>query len=652
MKYQHLLSPLKINNVILKNRFMETKSIPHFLQGPEPYPTEPVIAYYANQARNGAAIVTVKPPVTLTDRRLKPANDMQRMAMYDANDPSVENYFSQLCDAVHLYNCKASISFHGAEGYPGATISEPTGNERGTKLSGGISGHAITVDEMHEMAARWARMAKHYKDIGFDMCNIYMTYRASILSCALSPATNTRTDEYGGSLENRARFPLEVFKAIKDACGPDFLIEVQLSGEELIPNGITVEDTVGFAKLAEGLVDIIHIRATDGTASHPTGFNSVKDEPITLKVAEAIKKSGAKVVVAPNGGYQDPDLMEKWLAEGKCDMFAMARAFICDDNFYQKVLEGRGEDIIPCVRCNKCHVPSLSGPWVSICTVNPLQGIKHMVRRLDTPTAEVKNVAVIGGGPAGMDAAIYASERGHKVTLFEKSDKLGGQLLHTDFPSFKWPLRDFKDYLIRQLYKHGVTVKLGVEATPEMIENGGFDAVIAATGAVPKMPNIPGADAEGIWNPLAVYGHEAELGKKVVIVGGSETGTETGMYLAENGHDVTVLTRQDRLATDATPIHYIEAFSEAWEALEGFGYITNAKTTSVTPNSVTYTDAEGKEQTIECDSVVVCGGVRPLQDEAMAFGGLTPRFTVIGDARKVGNVHECTRQAYAAAMDL
>jgi len=645
-----------VNNVILKNRFMETKSIPHFLQGPETYPTEPVIAYYANQARNGAAIVTIKPPTTVTDRRLKKQNDMQRMAIYDADDPSVENYFSQLCDAIHFYGSKASISFHGAEGYPGLTISDPSGKERISNFSPTgkplPAARAITKEEMHEMAERWARMARHYKDIGFDMCNIYMTYRASLLSCALSPATNNRTDEYGGSLENRARFPLEVCRAIKDACGPDFLVEVQLSGEELIPNGITIQDTVGFAKLAEGVVDIIHIRATDGTASHPTGFNSVKEEPVTLKVAEAIKKSGAKVVVAPNGGYQDPDLMEKWLAEGKCDMFAMARTFICDDNFYQKVLEGRGEDIIPCVRCNKCHVPSQRGPWVSICTVNPLQGIKHMVRRLETPSTGPKKVAVIGGGPAGMDAAIYATERGHQVTLFEKSDKLGGQLLHSDYPSFKWPLRDFKDYLIRQLYKHGVDVRLGVEATPELIAAGGYDAVIAATGGTAKRPNIPGADDPAVWTPLAVYGHEAELGKKVVIVGGSETGTETGMYLAENGHDVLVLTRQEALATDATPIHYIEAFSDAWEALEKFDYLTKAKTTAVTPHSVTYTDADGAEHTIDCDSVVVCGGVRPLQEEAMAFGGLTPKFIVIGDARKVGNVHECTRQAYAAAQEL
>lgn len=660
MKYQHLLTPLKVNNVILKNRFMETKSLPHFLQGPETFPTESVIAYYGNQARNGASIVTVKAPVEIGDRKSRPQADMQRMAWYDTNDPSVENYFSHICDIIHYYGGKASISLHNHEGITDGCISsipedflqtlpKAIANKLRTRTG---NKRVLTADDMKHIAEHMAAMALRFKNIGFDMCNIYMTYRASLLSCALSPIANHRTDEYGGDIAGRARLPLEVCKAIKDACGKDFLVEIQITGEEDIPGGTTIADTVEFAKLAEGLVDIIHIRASDGDLSHPTGFNSVKEEPITLKVAEAIKKSGAKVVVAPNGGYQDPDLMEKWLSEGKCDMFAMARTFICDDDFYQKVLEGRGEDVIPCVRCNKCHVPSLTGPWLSFCTVNPLQGIKHLTKRLDTPTTVKKNVAVIGGGPAGMDAAIYAAQLGHTVTLYEKSDVLGGQLIHTDYASFKWPLRDFKDYLIRQLYKNGVNVQLGVEATPDMIANGGYDAVIAAVGAVPKMPNIPGVDGEGIWNPLAVYGHEAELGKKVVVVGGSETGTETGMYLAEAGHEVTVLTRQNALATDATPIHYIESFRHAWETLEGFSYILNASTTAVTANSVTYKDKDGAEHTIECDSVVVCGGVKSLQDEALSFGGIVPQFTVIGDALKVGNVHECTRQAYAAAQNL
>jgi NADPH-dependent 2,4-dienoyl-CoA reductase/sulfur reductase-like enzyme len=245
-----------------------------------------------------------------------------------------------------------------------------------------------------------------------------------------------------------------------------------------------------------------------------------------------------------------------------------------------------------------------------------------------------------------------AAERGHKVTLYEKNDFLGGQLRHADYSSFKWPLRDFKDYLTRQVYKAGVEVLLSTEATPEMIKAKGYDAVLIAVGAEPIIPDIPGVDGDNVWTPISVYGNEKALGENVVVIGGAQIGVETGMYLAENGHKVTVLTRQKRLAYDATPIHYIEMFIDAWESLDTFSFITEATTTGISKGKVTYVDAKGNEKTIRADDVVVSAGLHPRQDEALKFYGSADRFFTIGDCRAAGNVQKCMRSAFATASQL
>jgi len=270
---------------------------------------------------------------------------------------------------------------------------------------------------------------------------------------------------------------------------------------------------------------------------------------------------------------------------------------------------------------------------------------------IDPPTTS-KKVAVIGGGPAGMKAAIVAAERGHKVTLFEKNYFLGGQLRHADFASFKWPLRDFKDYLIRQVSKAGVEVLLSTEATPEMIKAKGYNVVLVAAGAEPNIPDIPGAHGDNVWKPIDVYGREKELGENVVVIGGAEIGVETGMYLAENGHKVTVLTRQKELAPDAMPIHYIEQLTDAWEALDTFSFITEATTTGISKGKVTYVNPRGKSQSIKADSVVICGGMNPRQDEALKFYGSADEFHIIGDCEAGGSVLTSMRSAFATASQI
>jgi len=437
---------------------------------------------------------------------------------------------------------------------------------------------------------------------------------------------------------------LAAFTALRKAW-PDVIIMSRLSV------GTTIEAAVAEAKKLEGYVDLLTVQDSSATNSHCLSYNSEKNNPGTLKYVEALKKAGVKIAVAPNGGYQDLDKNEEYIATGKCDMIAMGRAFIADTEYAKKAYEGRGEDVTPCVLCNKCHGVSFSSSWFTVCSVNPKVGISQAVRKIE-PSIRSKKVAVIGGGPAGMKAAITAAERGHKVTLYEKNSYLGGQLRHADFSPFKWAFKDFKDHLVRQVQKNGVNVLLNTAATPEMIKAKGYDAILVAAGSDIIIPKIPGVDGKNVYNLFDVYGKEKELGKNVAVVGAGELGVDTGMYLAKAGHKVTVLTGDQELMDRGGP-HQGEIIQEVYRKLEGFSFITQATTTRIGEGKVTYRDASGSEKSIQADSVVVYGGRKPRQDEALKYSGMTTQFYIIGDCTgNCGNIQKSIRNAFFMASQI
>lgn len=658
MYYSHLLSPVTIGNVTLKNRISSPDASLHLLQGPETFPADGYRAWVIQMAKSCAYMV-MSPWYNPTQRTIGMA-DSVRMQNFDMEDPSVSNYFSKMCDDIHFYGSKILIStipfrLPWPQGYnldgqggmflPGQPV-EPK--------------EALPAERMGELVENYVNYVANYKTFGYDGVSLN-------ISMLIGKNRNHRTDEYGcDTPENAARLPKLLFGAIKQRLGRDFITEAYVYGE--MDHIYSKEFMAAVVKELEDVVDIVSIKEKDAATNHPTGFQFQKGQHTCFTYAKAIRDTGAKVLVGVNGGFQDPEELDGYLAEGKCDLIAMARGLFADEEYMEKCLTGRGEDIVPCIWCNKCH-GTMTPPWISFCSVNPRLGIDPMLLKTLPEGHSSKKTAVIGGGPIGMRAAIMAAQQGHQVTLFEQTDYLGGQLKHSDYVSFKWPLRDYKNYLVRQLRKNGVTVRMQTKATPELLEQEGFEAVIAATGAVPNIPAFA-QDAEGKLLPglktcLDVFGHEAELGKRVVIVGGSETGVETGMHLCELGHKVTVLTRQFELAHDASHLHAItmaivtydpedhhEIIKCAWEKYPNFRGIVHASTTAVTPTSVTYLDQDGVSHRLEADSVVICGGMKAQRDEALAFYGSAPRFFMTGDCEKVANLQAGNRSAMGKVAQL
>lgn len=648
-KYSHILQPIQIGNTVLKNRLIYSRAYPGFLMASDGSLTDKEMAFFVGIAKNGAGVVTIRDSKRFGEAAKKQPN----LPGWNLNDSNVQNRIMQLTGSIHMHGAKVNLGLLAAapNGY---NISDMAGKPNpfaGDPYSKGDAPPAkeMTLEMIEEIIAAAVEKCLFYQSLGADMCNLHVAYNRSFLASSLSPVLNTRTDKYGGSLENRGRLVLDMAQAIKKACGKDFIIEAQISGEEDIPGGFTTEDLIEYARMWEGAVDILQLRGADMELAHPSTFNADIKKPLTLKYAEAIKQSGVKILTAPIGGYQDPELIEEFIASGKTDMVAMARGFIADPEYGKKLYAGRGEDVVPCIQCNNCHGFSRNCKKHTVCSVNPLHGLTPLRETSPIVPEKQLRVAVVGGGPAGMRAASLLSAQGHQVELFEKHSVLGGQLIHAEHAAFKAPLKAFNDYLIRQLDSTGVTVHLGTEATPELIDSMGFDAVIAAVGAVPNIPAIDGLSGD-IWTPLNVFGQEEKLGKNVVVIGGGEIGVETAMYLADNGHNVTVLTRQDKLAHDVTTSHYEQHMRDYYSALPNFSFVTKATTTAVTGHSVTYTDAQGGSVTLSCDSVVLSAGLKPDTAAALSFYGSAPRFHMIGDCTNVANVHECMRAAYGLTV--
>jgi 2,4-dienoyl-CoA reductase-like NADH-dependent reductase (Old Yellow Enzyme family)/thioredoxin reductase len=665
-RYSHLLSPLKVRHKVLKNRILHTPSPPHALQGPENYPADPYRAHYSQMAKN-AAIVTMVEHYGTYPKTYDPDTDNGMVHYSDSmweDIPPVRNYVQQMIEEIH---CEGSLVCVG-------------------KLQGG------TVEEAVTKAKKWEDMGYDVIEVGerswssleaveADLEKLEAVRKATnlLILAVILPCTPGRSREPSvgmpggggggampggaeGGMQGMGEGQMPPSGGMPDGTGSEGGRQggmpqggIPLTSTYADATGPELPEVLKMVKAIDGLADILRMKDVGHATNHPNSFTMEKDKPLTLPFAQAIKESGAGIITAPNGGFHDPGLNNGFIADGKTDMVAMATPLFADAEYVQKAYEGRGEDIVPCVRCHNCHgISRTTGPWYDVCTVNPTWGMSETKKKSIRPPSALKKVAVIGGGPSGMKAAITAAERGHKVTLFEKGDALGGLLRHTDYTDWKWAYRDFKNYLVRQTAKAGVEVLLNTEATPEMIRSRGFHTVLAATGATPTLPNLSGVDGSNVFNILEAYSRKKELGKNVVIIGAGVFGTETGICLAKDGYKVTILASgTDMIPAEAIGPHNMENQLDLSQNQENLSHVLEAMPTAISKGKVTYRDADGNKQSIKADSVVIYSGLKPNMDEALQFSGAAGQVLLLGDCTgDAGTVQKTIRSAYFVASQV
>ncbi len=634
-KYPVALSPIRIGSTVLKNRIVSAPSTMHSMSNGELYPSQDALAFFEERARAGVGMVTVAGLKVGKDVR-----DDGAMTAWDVNAPNHRNKLMELVERIHFYGAKASMELIGIfpEGY---TVSD------GCSIMGWGEGHEITREAMEEFKQDWVDAAQALVECGFDAILIHSGHSCP-LAQFLSPLTNKRTDEYGGSTDNRCRYLIEILDAIRAKVGRKLLIEVRISGTEFEEGGIDIEEGIRIGERIQDHLDILQVSAGMHnpkwmTWVHPCGFRPPMPN---IYVAEAFKKSGKfHVPIVTLGAIDSVDSAEEILESGKADMVTMARSLIADPLLIKKCVAGRREDVTPCIKCMRCHDSTVYGHHFQ-CSVNPTAGLENSIAHLVQPVERAKKVAVVGGGPAGMKAALVAQERGHQVTLFEAAGELGGMLHKAGYFSFKYPVKNYMEWLIAQVGKSGIEVKLNTKATAETV--AGYDAVIVAIGAEPLILPVPGV--EQIKPAIDVLGHEDTLGDTVILIGGGQVGCETALHLAKLGKRVTVVEMQAELAPDASTTGRNELMTEIARE-PNFVPLTGARCQSVTAKSVTYVK-DGKEETIAADSVVLCAGMKAKSAEADSFFGAADEVTEIGDCIRARTVEWATKEAYYAAVNL
>ena len=641
--YAHLFQPLRLGRTVLKNR-IEAAPVSVANLTPQAHFTPDNIAIFERKAKGGAAIVN------MGEARIDLKTGISHLLCLALDDPEVMPSLILATDAIRRHNA-----------IPAIEILHPGGRANPEYYDGPIwapsdaPGHLgkdytaldeKTIDYIVNCFANAAEMAWLG---GVEMVMIHGGH-GWLLHEFLSPLNNHRTDKFGSSLENRARISLMVVDAIRRRC-PELLIEFRLSGSELVEGGLTIDDQVEFAKLLDGKVDLIHVTA--GTFHYPeTNQHMVPSmfHPfgVNVEFAAAIKKA-VKPPVAVVGGLDEPELMEQVLAEGKADIIAVGRSIIADAQMPGKLRGGRADDVTPCIRCNHCISESFV-PYVKYssrltrCSVNPVAGREYTEKDV-CPALIPKKVLVIGGGPAGMEAAITLADRGHQVILAEKSGRLGGAIRFAGHVSFKSKLDQLMQVLIRRVERRKITVMLNTGMTPELARSLRPDAIVCAIGADPIVPPVPGVDLEIAVSAVGMHEHMEEIGQNVVILGGGLVGCEESILLGELGKKVTVLEMKPELCRDAPFLHH-EAVLLEMERL-GITARTGMRCTGILPDGVT-AEQDGKEIKLPADTVIIAAGLAPKLDEAESFRSCAPEFWKIGDCRQARNVRLAIHEGYDA----
>ncbi|MFC1982904.1 FAD-dependent oxidoreductase [Chloroflexota bacterium] len=632
----NLFKPGKIGKLQIKNRIvMAPMGGGKDIIEPDGKLSQEGIDYYTARAKGGTGLIMtggarVSQDIEYSGSQLLPA----------VYSPIYIPRLSELAKSLHSFGAKVVVQLTGgmgrvintaASGVSGAVAPSPLP----CFFDPGITTRELTTEEVERLVHAFELAAETVRTSGIDAVEIN-AHSGYIVDQFQTAIWNRRTDKYGGDLEGRLRFAREVIKGIKKRAGADFPVIYRLGLTHYLDGGRTVEEGLEIIKKleVEG-VDAFHIDAGCYESRYWPTPPTTQPPGCMVNLAEMAKRV-AKVPIIAVGKLGQPELAEEVLQEGKADFIALGRPLLADPDWPNKVREGRPEDIRPCIGCYEgCRPKMTEGSYFS-CTVNPATGKERKFTII--PAEKGKSVLVVGGGPAGMEAAMIASQRGHKVTLWEKGNALGGNLIPASIPDFKQEYRTLLNYLSTQVKKLGVTIKLGQQATPQLIEEMNPDVVFIVTGATPVIPEIPGAGKDQVVTATDLLLGKKEAGESVVIIGGGLIGCETALYLAQQGKKVTIIEILDSVAGDmywVNRAHLLKLVNDASVKI-----LTETKVLEITDEGITISDKSDKRSMLEADSVVLASGMEPNRDLLEALKDKVPEVYALGDCmepRKVIN---------------
>lgn len=642
----HLCSPITIGNVTFRNRMFSapmggTDITNDGCIGPKS------TAFYELRAKGGAAAVTV------SECMVHPATDGSHAYHLDESILNSLASATYTADAIRRHGAIPSLELSHSGMYSGTYMTDKS-RQKGLAQWGpsactrpdGVPVGELTKEMIADIVRSYGHVAGLAKRAGFEMIMIHGGH-GWLINQFFSPYFNHRGDEYGGSLENRCRFAVEVLQSVRAAVGPGFPIEFRMSGSELFEGGYDLAEGCRIAQQIEPYINLLHVSA--GTYqrgfgdTHPSMF---KEHGCNVYLAAEIKKH-VSVPVATIGSLNDPAQMEEIIASGKADVVYMARALLADPQLPNKVMANREGEIVRCLRCFTC-MAERAATATRRCTVNPLIGREP---EGDTvyPAPEKKKVLVAGGGPGGLYAAYTAARRGHQVILCEKDGELGGILKSEQALPFKREMYELAGTYADLARKAGVEIRLNTAVTPELAEIEAPDALIIAVGSAPLVPPIPGLDGDNVVIVNNYYKEKDKVTDDVVVFGGGLAGCECAIHLGQEGKRVHLVEMRDALAPDANVRHRPLLLKE----IERYATVhTGCKGLEVRSDGIVCETKGGERILVPGTSVICALGQRSRTAGVDALRDCAPFVRVIGDAAKVSTITNAVYWGYHAALDI
>jgi 2,4-dienoyl-CoA reductase (NADPH2) len=667
LMFQMLFSPITINKTEIKNRIAyPSLGLLYSMDGKL---NDKYRNFYRERARGGAGIVTVGPvgfdfvgsgPVALQLDRDEVIPD-----------------FRELTGMIKDGGARAWVQLFHAGAY---SYSKLMGGEDPIAPSPVYSNYTrgvpreMTIEDIKKTQEAFVTAAARAKEAGFDGVEIIAS-AGYLITQFISPLKNQRTDEYGGSFENRMRFPREIIEMMRKRLGPDYPISIRMAGNDFVAGSNTDENTPAIAKVYEKAgIDLINVTG---------GWHESRVPQLPMELPRAvfsylalnIKRAVGVPVIASNR-ITDPYSAEQILRDGIADMVNLGRVLIADPFWPEKARNGLVDEIIPCIACSQGCTDQLFSAKPVFCLANPRAGFEG--ERVVNQTAAPKKVMVIGAGPGGLEAAITAAEAGHHVELYEKTDRIGGQLWVAGAPPHKGEIWELIRYFDAMLDKHDIDLFMETEVTPEIIQESKPDFIIAAEGAEPLMPPIEGMDDPRVVSAWEVLKNDPPLGTKIAVIGGGAVGLETAEFLGMKGtlspealyflfrYEAESVERLRELVTKGTKdITLFEMMpkvgrgvgkSTKWVLMGNIeklsiNVITGAKVLSVKGGEVAY-EVDGKRESMKFDSVVNAVGSRSVKNVASKLEGLGIPFKVVGDSARPAQINDAIHEGFLAALEI